>query len=61
MLELLSAYLDVFAWSYQDVPGLDKSIVEHKLPLNLQVKPIKQKLRRLKREWSLKFKEDVVK
>lgn len=59
--ELLTAYQDVFAWSYQDMPGLDTSIVEHELPLDPSIKPVKQKLRRLKPEWSLKVKEEVVK
>ena len=33
LIELLREYVDVFAWSYQDMPGLDTDIVEHKLPL----------------------------
>ena len=27
LIQLLRAYLDVFAWSYEDMPGLDPSIV----------------------------------
>jgi len=30
---LLKEFRDVFAWSYQDMPGLDNGIVQHKLPL----------------------------
>lgn len=33
----------------------------HALPLDWSIKPVKQKLRRLKPEWSLKVKEEVVK
>ena len=33
LLELLKEFVDVFAWSYQDMPGLDTSIVMHKLPI----------------------------
>src|ERR1044072_3047489 len=29
LIDLLKEYVDVFAWSYQDMPGLDTSIVEH--------------------------------
>ena len=29
LLMLLRSYLDVFAWSYEDMPGLDPSIVQH--------------------------------
>ena len=46
MLELLKEYVDVFAWSYQDMPGLYNHIVEHRLPLRPDCPPIKQKLRR---------------
>ena len=27
LIDLLGEYLDVFAWSYNDMPGLDPSIV----------------------------------
>jgi hypothetical protein len=37
LIKLLREYVDVFAWSYQDMPGLDTNIVEHKLPLNQNV------------------------
>ena len=44
--ELLAEYLDVFAWSYEDMPGLDQSIVVHHLPTQRDTKLKKQKLRR---------------
>ncbi|WRX14587.1 Reverse transcriptase domain - like 10 [Theobroma cacao] len=57
--ELLREYVDVFAWSYQDMLGLNTDIVVHKLPLRPDCKPIKQKLRRMKPEMLLKIKEEV--
>ena len=45
LVELLREYVDVFVWSYQDMPGLDTTIVEHKLPLQPECPPVKQKLR----------------
>ena len=33
LLRLLRSYLDVFAWSYEDMPGLDPYIVQNHLPL----------------------------
>ncbi|KAL6333875.1 hypothetical protein AAG906_039285 [Vitis piasezkii] len=33
LIDLLRSYLDVFAWSYEDMPGLDPSIVQHHLPI----------------------------
>ena len=47
LIDLLSSYLDVFAWSYEDMPGLDPSIVQHRLPILPHARPVKQKLRRL--------------
>lgn len=61
LIKLLHEYRDVFAWSYQDMPGLDTSIVEHKLPLKPEFPPIKQKLRRMKPEISLKIRDEVKK
>ena len=34
LVALLRDYQDVFAWSYQDMPGLSHDIVHHRLPLN---------------------------
>ncbi|RDY10762.1 hypothetical protein CR513_04673, partial [Mucuna pruriens] len=39
LIKLLKEYVDVFAWSYQDMPSLDREIVEHKLPLLLGSNP----------------------
>lgn len=33
IIKLLREYMDVFAWSYQDMSGLDMDIVEHRIPL----------------------------
>jgi hypothetical protein len=33
MIALLKGYADCFAWDYTEMPGLDRSIVEHRLPL----------------------------
>jgi len=52
---LLKDYQDIFAWSYQDMPGLSSDIVQHRLPLNPECSPVKQKQRRMKPETSLKI------
>uniref|UniRef100_A0A2N9FVS6 Uncharacterized protein n=1 Tax=Fagus sylvatica TaxID=28930 RepID=A0A2N9FVS6_FAGSY len=52
---------EIFAWSYQDMPGLDTDIVVHKIPLKPECKPVKQALRRMKPEVILKIKEEVEK
>ena len=56
LTRLLRSYLDVFAWSYEDMSSLDPSIVQHHLPLLPHVRPVKQKLRRLHPHWSLQVK-----
>ena len=61
LIELLKEYYDIFAWSYQDMPGLDTDIVEHHLPLKPKCPPIKQKLRRTRPDMVVKIKEEVLK
>lgn len=41
LIDLLKEYIDVFAWSYQDMPGLDTNIVQHYLPLKPECPPVK--------------------
>ena len=53
--------MDVFAWSYEDMLGLDPTIVQHHLPILPHAKPVKQKLRRLHPRWSLQVKEEIQK
>jgi len=43
------------------MPGLDARIMEHKLPLKSECPPVKQKLRWMKPELSLKIREEVKK
>ncbi len=33
MIQLLKEFIDLFAWGYDDMPGLDPQIVTHKIPL----------------------------
>ena len=61
LIDLLRSYLDVFAWSYEDIPGLDPTIVQHHLPILPHARPVKQKLRRLHPRWSLQVKEEIQK
>ncbi|KAA3485545.1 RNA-directed DNA polymerase (Reverse transcriptase), Ribonuclease H-like protein [Gossypium australe] len=61
LIALLQEYKDLFAWSYQDMPGLNEDVVVHRLPLKPRCKPIQQKLRRMRPEMLLKIKEEVKK
>lgn len=58
---LLREYADMFAWSYQDMLGLDTDIVEHKLPFQPECPHVKKKLRRAHLDMSVKIKEEVQK
>jgi hypothetical protein len=42
MIALLKEYSDCFAWDYTEMPGLDRSIVEHQLPLKKGFQPFQQ-------------------
>ncbi|XP_039048787.1 uncharacterized protein LOC120189633 [Hibiscus syriacus] len=61
LINLLQEYKEVFAWSYQDMPGLDTDMVVHKLPIKPECKPVQQKMRRMRPEMLLKIKEEVKK
>ena len=61
LVALLWDYQYIFTWSYQDIPSLSLEIEQHRLPLNPEYSSVKQKLRRMKLEMSLKIKEKVKK
>ena len=46
LIDLLKEFKDCFAWEYYEMPGLDRSIVEHRLPIKPGYWPFKQALRR---------------
>ena len=48
-------------WSYKDMPRIDIDIVQHCILIDPTMKLIKQKLRRMKPEWTLKIKVEVEK
>lgn len=51
----------MFAWSFQDMLGLDTDIVVHRLSLRQECPPMKQKLRRTSPDMAIKIKEEVQK
>ncbi len=44
-VEFLKGNMDVFAWTHGDMPGIDPSIICHKLNVDTSMHPIKQKRR----------------
>jgi len=61
LIAILHEYTDVFAWSYEDMPGLNTNIVVHKIPLEEGCKPVKQKLRRAHPDTWIKVKVELEK
>ncbi|KAG8498572.1 hypothetical protein CXB51_004858 [Gossypium anomalum] len=59
LIELLQEFKDIFAWSYQDMPGLSTDIVVHRLPIRQDCKPAQQKLRRMRLDIEVKYSEWV--
>jgi hypothetical protein len=47
LTKLLKEYKDCFAWDYLEIPGLDRSIVEHRLPIKPGFRPYKQPPRKI--------------
>lgn len=46
LIKLLREYKDCFAWEYYEMSGLDRSIVEHRLPIKPGYRPFQQSPRR---------------
>src|SRR4051812_14019308 len=61
LIQMLQDYVDIFAWSYEDMPGLDTDVVVHRLPIKEGSTPVKQKLRRSRLDMSKKIKDEVEK
>jgi hypothetical protein len=44
---LLREFVDVFAYTYEDVKTYNTYVIEHKIPLKREAKPFRQKLRQI--------------
>ena len=40
IVEFLKQNLDVFAWTHEDMPGIDNEVIEHKLNVDPTKKPV---------------------
>ena len=45
LVQFLKENLDIFAWSHEDMPGIAPEIIQHKLKVNPNRKPIQQRQR----------------
>ena len=57
---MLHNYVEIFSWSYKDMPGLDTDIVVHRLPMKEGCAPTKQKVCRMRPEMLEKIKVKVI-
>ena len=61
LVQFLKKSIDVFAWSHEDMPGIDLSVITHRLNVYPSSKPVCQK----KRVFALKrhnaIKEEIQK
>ena len=61
LIEFLKENLDVFAWSHEDMPGISPKIIQHKLNVDLERKPIQQRRRAFAPEQDQAIAEEVTK
>ena len=50
IVDLLHEFKDCFAWHYTEMPGLNPTLVEHKMPIKEGFKLVKQAPRRMSKE-----------
>ena len=50
---------DIFAWSHEDMPGIDPSVIVHRLHVNPDTPPVRQKKRVVAQEWDKAVAEEV--
>ncbi|KAK2354765.1 hypothetical protein QL285_092243 [Trifolium repens] len=56
---LLKEFSDCFAWDYNEMPGLNREMVELRLPIKAGKKPVKQLPKRFAPEIMFKIKEEI--
>jgi hypothetical protein len=61
MIVLLKEYSDCFAWDYTEMPGLDRSVVEHRLPLKKGFRPFQQRACQMRTKVLEEVKKEIEK
>ena len=59
MIALLTEYKDVFAWSHEDMKGLDPKFYQHKINLAADAKPVQQRRYRMNPNYAARVKEEI--
>ena len=60
-LSLFREFCDVFSWSYEEMPRIDTSIVEHTINMYHDVKPVCQRLHLVHPKKAVAIKAEVEK
>ena len=61
LVALLKEYKDVFAWDYEEMPGLDAMVVTDKLNVDPKARPVKQPPRKYRLDVEEKIKAEMKK
>jgi len=59
--EVIARHLDAFAWSASDMLGIDPDFLCHRLTMDLQVRPVRQRRRKFNEERRQVIKEETKK
>ena len=61
LVQFLKENLDVFAWSHEDILGISLKVIQHKLNVNPEKKPIQQRQWIFTPEWNQAITDEVYK
>ena len=61
LIKFLKENLDVFAWRHEDMSGISLKIIQHKLIVNLERKPVQQRQRAFAPKQDQAITEEVTK
>ena len=61
LIQFLKKNLDVFAWSHEDMPGIAPEVIQHKLNVNPERKPVQQRRKTFAPERDQAVEEEVTK
>ena len=52
LVQFLKENLDVFTWSHEDMLGISPKVIQHKLNVDLERKPVQQRQQVFALEWN---------
>ena len=58
---LFKEFCDIFSWSYEEIPGIDPSIMVHNIKSYPLAKPVRQKLRQVHPRKAAAMKDEIEK